>query len=152
MKPVDRSASAESAHRADQAAKPSGHIERMLAETDGQLAELPLLDAEAVPGVRHFEFREFSDTPARASAPSGAGQQDPEFDLRIELGHTQISRDELPELRSGSVISLDRLVREPVDLVVDGQLMARGEVLVLDERFCVRITELFCADESRASA
>jgi flagellar motor switch protein FliN/FliY len=149
MMPADPSASHGSA--SESASRPLGEIDRMLAETVGDLAALPLPDADAAHGVRQFEFREFSEALPR-SATSSAAQQDAELDLKIELGRTQVSRDDLPELRGGSVISLDRMVHEPVDLVVDGQIMARGEVMVLDERFCVRITELFLTDETRASA
>ncbi|HVU88779.1 MAG TPA: FliM/FliN family flagellar motor switch protein [Pirellulales bacterium] len=152
MKPADRSADTGNASQTGPADRRPGHVDRVLAESASDLAGLPLSEAEAIPGVRHFEFREFSDVPPRAITPDGMAEQDREFDVRIELGHTQISRDDLPELRSGSVISLDRLVHEPVDLVVDGQVVARGEVMVLDERFCVRITELFSADGSRVLA
>jgi flagellar motor switch protein FliN len=148
MKPADSTTVAESANLVEPPV-PSGSIDQMLAHTARDLAALPLPDAEGVRGVRHFEFREFSDSRPRASASE---QQDPELELKIELGHTQISRDDLPELRSGSVVSLDRLVNEPADIVVDGRIVARGEVMVLDERFCIRITELFGFEELRASA
>jgi flagellar motor switch protein FliN len=152
MMPADPSASPSSASITDSARRPLGEIDRLLADTVTDLAALPLPDADGTHGVRHFEFREFTESAPRSTTRSEPAQQDSEFDLKIELGRTQVSRDDLPELRSGSVISLDRMVQEPVDLVVDGQIVARGEVMVLDERFCVRITELLLADEMRASA
>ncbi len=67
---------------------------------------------------------------------------DVEMDLRIELGRTQMRLDEVLRLRSGSVVALDKLAGDPVDVFVNGRLIARGEVLVMNDNFCVRITEL----------
>lgn len=65
-----------------------------------------------------------------------------EMDLRIELGRTQMRLDEVLELRSGSVVALDKLAGDPVDVFVNGKLIARGEVLVMNDNFCIRVTEL----------
>ncbi|MBS0267193.1 MAG: FliM/FliN family flagellar motor switch protein, partial [Planctomycetes bacterium] len=50
---------------------------------------------------------------------------------------------ERSELREGAVLPLNKLAADPVDIVVNGRLVARGEVLVLNDKFCVRIAELF---------
>jgi flagellar motor switch protein FliN/FliY len=68
-----------------------------------------------------------------------------EMDLRIELGRTQMRLDEVLELRSGSVVALDKLAGDPVDVFVNGRLIARGEVLVMNDNFCIRVTELLGA-------
>lgn len=92
--------------------------------------------------ARPFEFQEF-DCPLEVQAKS-----DPEhvsevgLDLRIELGRTVISADDLLKLREGSVVTLDKLAGDPVDVVANGRLVARGEVLVLKDSFCVRIAEI----------
>jgi len=65
----------------------------------------------------------------------------------IELGRTELSIAEILELRHGSIVELDRLAGEPVDIFVNGQLLAKGEVVVLDERFGVRITSLISERE-----
>lgn len=65
-----------------------------------------------------------------------------ELDLRIELGRTQMRLDEVLQLRGGSVVALDKLAGDPVDIFVNGRLIARGEVLVMNDNFCVRVTEL----------
>lgn len=65
-----------------------------------------------------------------------------EMDLRIELGRTQMRLEEVLELRSGSVVALDKLAGDPVDVFVNGRLIARGEVLVMNDNFCIRVTEL----------
>ena len=51
------------------------------------------------------------------------------------------------QLRRGSVVPLDKLAGDPVDVFVNGRMVARGEVLVLNDNFCVRIAELISGDE-----
>lgn len=65
-----------------------------------------------------------------------------EMDLRIELGRTLMRLDEVLQLRGGSVVALDKLAGDPVDVFVNGKLIARGEVLVMNDNFCIRVTEL----------
>ncbi len=68
--------------------------------------------------------------------------QDVELDLRIELGRTELLIEDIVKLREGSVVSLDKLAGDPVDILVNGRLVARGEVLVLNDNFCVRVAEI----------
>ena len=65
-----------------------------------------------------------------------------EMDLRVELGRTQMRLEEVLRLRKGSVVALDKLAGDPVDIFANGRLVARGEVLVMNDNFCVRVTEL----------
>jgi len=65
-----------------------------------------------------------------------------EMDLRIELGRTQMRLEEVLHLRGGSVVALDKLAGDPVDVFANGRLIARGEVLVMNDNFCIRVTEL----------
>jgi flagellar motor switch protein FliN/FliY len=62
--------------------------------------------------------------------------------LRIELGRTRLALAEAEGLAAGSVVTLDQLVDEPVDILIAGRLVARGEVLLMDGCFCVRVTQL----------
>ncbi len=62
--------------------------------------------------------------------------------MRIELGRTRLSLPEAEKLVAGSVVTLDQLVDEPVDILIGGRLVARGEVLLLEGCFCVRVTQL----------
>lgn len=64
------------------------------------------------------------------------------IDLHIELGRARIRPDEADRLKRGSVVSLESLIDEPVDIVAGGRLIAQGEVLVLDGSFCIRVTKL----------
>ena len=67
---------------------------------------------------------------------------DVQLDVRVELGRSRMLVDDVLRLGSGSVVELDRPSGDPVDIFVNNGLVARGEVVVLDERVCVRITEL----------
>ena len=68
--------------------------------------------------------------------------RDVELDLKIELGRTQMYLEDVLKLRRGSVVPLDKLAGDPVDIYVNGRLIARGEVLVMNDNFCVRVAEL----------
>src|SRR5690242_18240224 len=63
-------------------------------------------------------------------------------DLSVEIGRARMSVGETLELREGSVVTLDRMAGEPVDLLVNGTPIARGEVVVIDEQFGLRITDV----------
>jgi flagellar motor switch protein FliN/FliY len=67
--------------------------------------------------------------------------------LSLELGHTRMSVRELLQLTQGSVIKLDRPGGDPLDILVNGCLVARGEVVVINERFGVRITDIVSPEE-----
>ena len=64
------------------------------------------------------------------------------LEVSVELGRSHMSIGEILALRTGSVIELEKLAGEPVDVSVNGTLIARGEVVVVDEKFGVRITEV----------
>lgn len=62
--------------------------------------------------------------------------------VSVELGRAQISLKEVFELTEGSIIELERLVGEPLDLVVNGQTIAQGEVVAIDNNYGLRITQV----------
>jgi flagellar motor switch protein FliN/FliY len=62
--------------------------------------------------------------------------------LTVELGRTEMLIQDILELTPGKVIELDRLAGEPLDILVNGKLLAKGEVVVVDENFGVRITSI----------
>jgi len=62
--------------------------------------------------------------------------------VTVELGRARMKIAEILGLRNGSVIELDRLAGEPADILVNGTLIARGEVVVVDEKFGVRVIEV----------
>jgi flagellar motor switch protein FliN len=63
-------------------------------------------------------------------------------DMSVEMGRTRMTVGETLELRQGSIITLNRMAGEPVDLLVNGTPIARGEVVVIDEQFGLRVTEV----------
>jgi flagellar motor switch protein FliN/FliY len=71
--------------------------------------------------------------------------RDVEMELTVELGRTRMTVRELLSLAPGAVVELDRAAGSPADLLVNGRLIARGEVVVVDEDFAVRITEILSA-------
>ena len=64
------------------------------------------------------------------------------LEVSAELGRTRMSVSEILQLNVGSVVELDRTAGSPVDVVVNGSLIARGEVIVIDDEYGVRITEI----------
>src|SRR3954462_2952956 len=73
-------------------------------------------------------------------------------ELTVEVGRTHMSLGETMSLGQGSVVTLDRLADKPVDLLVNGRPIARGEVVVIDEQFGLRITEVMGAEAGPAVA
>ncbi len=67
--------------------------------------------------------------------------------LSIEIGRTRISIRNLLQLNQGSVVELDRLAGEPLDVLVNGTLIAHGEVVVVNEKFGIRLTDVISAQE-----
>ena len=97
--------------------------------------------------VRTFRLPKFTSATA-ASALDCAG----EVAIHVELGRAYVPGDEVAKLSEGSVVALDSQATEPVDVYVAGALVARGELQTFEEKFCVRVTEVFVAGaKSRAA-
>ncbi|MGB9623527.1 MAG: flagellar motor switch protein FliN [Phycisphaerae bacterium] len=73
--------------------------------------------------------------------------RDVDLHVKIELGRTRMFVEDVLRLGPGSVVELDKLAGDPVDVLVNERLVARGEVLVLNDNFCVRINEILPAVE-----
>lgn len=97
---------------------------------------------ETPPGVSPFRLEQFSGAAASTEAATLDLIRDVDLDLRIELGRTHMFLEEVLKLHKGSVVPLDKLAGDPVDIFANGRLIARGEVLVLNDNFCVRVAEL----------
>lgn len=108
-------------------------------------------DADADDGVQTAPMEEF-DTgtePARGAGPA------PDIDvildipvtISMEVGNTQIPIRNLLQLNQGSVIELDRLAGEPLDVLVNGTLIAHGEVVMVNEKFGIRLTDVISPGE-----
>jgi flagellar motor switch protein FliN len=93
-----------------------------------ELEQLPALAGESAPAAGAVaDLRRLSAVPV---------------DLSVEMGRTRMTVGETLELRQGSIITLNRMAGEPVDLLVNGTAIARGEVVVIDEQFGLRVTEV----------
>jgi len=79
---------------------------------------------------------------------------DVELDVTVELGRTRMLVEDVLRLTDGSVVELDKLAGDPVDVYVNGRHVARGEVLVLSDNFCIRINEIVADldEEAREAA
>ena len=106
----------------------------------------------AGPAVADHEFAPLPG-PMGAGEPSGSGRRalgggpiellhEVEMGVTVELGRTRMLVRDILDLSPGSVIELDRAAGAPIDVLVNGTLIARGEVVVIDEEFGIRITEV----------
>jgi flagellar motor switch protein FliN/FliY len=96
-----------------------------------------------------FQFKDLGGSPPSQERATLDLLSDVELDLKIELGRTHMYLEDVLKLRRGSVVALDKLAGDPVDVFVNGRLIARGEVLVLNDNFCVRVAELVSGDDAK---
>ncbi len=91
--------------------------------------------------------------PTPPAAPRGSENlhllADVELQVSAELGRTSMTMGHLLDLQPGSVIELDRAVGSPIDVLVNGTLIARGEIIVVEDRYAVRVTEIVSDGEAR---
>jgi flagellar motor switch protein FliN/FliY len=94
--------------------------------------------------VRPVEFASFDQQPNIFGEENKNLQlvMDVTLNLTVELGKTELSIKEVLELTRGSVIELERVAGEPVDLMANGKLIAKGEVVVIEDNFGLRITSI----------
>lgn len=89
------------------------------------------------------------------STPVGSGGSDPKLDvildipvkMTLEVGGTEIAIRDLLQLSQGSVVELDRIAGEPLDVRINGTLIAQGEVVVTNDRYGVRLTDVISPQE-----
>ena len=95
------------------------------------------------------DFQETSFLAPRSSAPQQNIDMllDIDLDVSIELGNSLLSIKRILELAPGSIVELDRMAGEPVDLLVNNKVVAKGEVVVIDENFGIRIVSLVSTEE-----
>jgi len=92
--------------------------------------------------VRPIQFGTLESTPPLEGPGNLNLLLDVPLEISVELGSTKMRIKEILELGIGSVIELDRLAGELVDILVNGKLIAKGEVVVIDENFGVKITDI----------
>jgi flagellar motor switch protein FliN/FliY len=121
---------------------PQDDIDALLAGQDSP--------ARAIPAPERAQLEELAPSP-RAQQREGAPDLDVILDIPVrismEVGNTEITIRNLLQLNQGSVIELDRLAGEPLDVLVNGTLIAHGEVVVVNERFGIRMTDVISPSE-----
>ena len=114
---------------------------------DGKISkeELEALLGEKQEETKPFLFKDLEEQPLKAGGEESVNLNllmDINLEIVVELGRTKKRINEILELSQGSIIELDRVSGEPVDLLINGKVVAKGEVVVIDEYFGVRITEI----------
>ena len=92
--------------------------------------------------VQSAQFTPLSTVPVQVNDANIGLILDVPLQVNVELGRTKKSIKEILDLTKGSIVELDKLAGEPVDIMVNGKYLAKGEVVVIDENFGVRITEI----------
>ena len=143
---------AKSDSRAGGAEKPVSDAEKLvqdaLAEAQASIQEVQAEANRAAPLV-------MPDLgPGNERSPSKGIEllSDVDLHVTIELGRTQMLVEDVLKLGEGSVVELDKPAGDPVDVYVNHRLVARGEVLVLNDNFCIRISEIVANLEEQAEA
>lgn len=118
-----------------------------------------MAEAEALGGeendIQAAPLESFSGTAHQASAGLGTGSETPDLDvildipvtISMEVGNTSIPIRNLLQLNQGSVVELDRLAGEPLDVLVNGTLIAHGEVVMVNDKFGIRLTDVVSPSE-----
>jgi flagellar motor switch protein FliN/FliY len=102
--------------------------------------------AAAAPAAAVFE--QFSASAGAGGTPQGFDKiMDIPVTMTVELGRTKISIRNLLQLAHGSVVELDGLAGEPMDVLVNGTLIAQGEVVVVNDKFGIRLTDIITPQE-----
>ncbi len=98
--------------------------------------------ASIAPEAGQYQLPNFQQVMQDAQVSSMELLRDVELNVKIELGRSRMLVEDVLKLCEGSVVELDKLAGDPVDVFVNDRLVARGEVLVLNDNFCVRVNEI----------
>jgi len=138
-KMADTTEASQNAESAPEQSSPTAEELAMLAQMDG-------VD-DGLNKVSSVEFEQFSKSSNAASPHNINMLLDVTMPVAIELGRTTMPIQDILNLGPGSVVELNKLAGEPVDLLVNEKLIARGEVVVVDENFGIRITSMISQED-----
>jgi len=117
-------------------------------EMPKHLDNQPNETAQETPTVQNVQFSSFDNTETIHSEPNNLNMLlDIPLQVTVELGRTKRMVKEILEISQGSIIELDKLAGEPVDILINNKLIAVGEVVVIDENFGVRVTDVLSTAE-----
>lgn len=108
---------------------------------------MPMMSNMGMPmmnmNIQPAQFQSFNTDAAAMAGQENIGLiRDVPLDVTVELGRTRKSIAEILDFAPGTIIELDRIAGEPIDVLVNGKLVAKGEVMVMEESFCIRVTEI----------
>ena len=93
--------------------------------------------------IQPVQFQSFNNDLSAMTGQENIGLiKDVPLDITVELGRTKKSISEILDFAPGTIIELDKIAGEPIDVLVNGKLVAKGEVVVIEENFSVRVTEI----------
>ena len=111
-------------------------------------AEAEALEKQQAQVASAAVFKDFSSTPSRTETHNDIDFiLDIPVQLTVELGRTKIAIKNLLQLAQGSVVELDGMAGEPMDVLVNGCLIAQGEVVVVNDKFGIRLTDIITPSE-----
>ena len=113
-------------------------VSLLLDQAQAAIASIDETGGDLPDGVQPFRLESFGGTPPTMSQRPSSSCATCKLDLKIELGRTRMPLEDVLRLRRDAVVTLDKLAGDPVDVYANGRLIARGEVLVLNDNFCVR--------------
>lgn len=127
-----------------------GSVERGLSASEPEKPAKQGKSGSSDYDMKKADFPDFN----RGTSPTSSGDADGidylldiGLDVSIELGRSKLSIRDVLDLTAGSIVELDRLAGEPVDILVNGKVIAKGEVIVIDEKFGVRLNNLVTPEE-----
>ncbi len=126
----------------DEDGVPRGDIDYLLKRADDSLRSISADKLDLPTEVIEFQFPDFGGTVPSTEHATLDQISEVELDVKIELGRTNMYLEDVLKLRKGSVVPLDKMAGDAIDIYINGRLLARGEVLVMNENFCVRVAEL----------
>jgi flagellar motor switch protein FliN len=117
-------------------------IDELLKQASFEAPTAGPTSSPTLPDVNEFKLPNFQQVIQDAQVSSIELLRDVELNVKIELGRARMLVEDVLRLAEGSVVELDKLAGDPVDVFVNDRLVARGEVLVLNDNFCVRVNEI----------
>ena len=119
-------------------------LSALMGDDSGGEAEAPAAAAPAASGGGAVSLPEFqSEAAVEPSQDIGALLGNVNLNVKVRLGKTDMLIEDLLRLSPGRVVQLDTMSGEPVDILVNNRVIAKGEVIILNEAFCVRISEIY---------
>lgn len=123
--------------------------------TDWEEAMAEQEEAEGQKEAENYEPEQFENSPRQPNETPDADGEKENLDLvldipvtvAMEIGRSRIAIRNLLQLSQGSVVELDRLAGEPMDVLVNGTLIAQGEVVVVNDKYGIRLTDVISPEE-----